>query len=34
MNRAVIDRNNRWLVRVTLIALGYCFVYAIAQVIT
>jgi hypothetical protein len=33
MSREAIDRNNRWLARAALIALGYALVYAIAQVI-
>ncbi|GAA7771956.1 hypothetical protein HpMS107_60270 [Helicobacter pylori] len=33
MSRAAINRNNRWLTRAALVALGYCLVYSVAQVL-
>jgi len=33
MSRATINRNNLWLTRAALVALGYCLVYSIAQVL-
>lgn len=33
MSRVAINRNNRWLARAALVALGYCLVYSIARVL-